>query len=146
GGQTLERVVHLLRGTFENPSAAPGKQGVATEQPGFLRVIAEEGNMIQGVTGHCDDANALAGQVDLITVGECPVDTVDGRVVRPENPALGGGLERQYPAGMVPVVMGQQNCAQLVFGVATEPAYHRSGVTRVDSGHLEGGVICQQPD
>lgn len=75
--------------------------------------------MIQGVTGHCDDANALAGQVDLIAVGECPVDTVDGRVVRPQNPALGGGLERQYPAGMVPVVMGQQNRAQLVFGVAT---------------------------
>src|SRR5690554_5359655 len=51
GSQALERVVHLRRGAFENPSAATGEQGVATEQPGFLRVIAEEGNMIQGVTG-----------------------------------------------------------------------------------------------
>src|SRR5690606_1982864 len=104
------------------------------------------GDMIQSMAWHCDDANALAGQVDLIAVGECPVDTVDGRVVRPENPALGGGLERQYPAGMGPVVTGQQTCAQLALGVAAEPAYHRSGVTRVDSRHLERGVICQQPD
>src|SRR5690606_6482642 len=119
GGQTLERVVHLLRGAFENPSAAPGKQGVATEQPGGLWVIAEEGDMIQSMAWHCDDANALAGQADLIAVGECPVDTGGGRVEQPQKPELGGGFERRVHAGMVTVVMGQQNRAQLVFGVAT---------------------------
>src|SRR5690606_20804338 len=93
GSQALERVVHLRRGACEDAYAATAEQGGATEQPGRLRVIAEEGSMIQGVTGHCDDAKALAGEVDLTTVGECRVDTVEGRVVRPENPALGGGLE-----------------------------------------------------
>src|SRR5690606_26049573 len=103
-GQLLQRGIHLLGRPLEQSAAAASEQGVAAEQPGVTWVIAEVGNMVQGMAGHRQHLDLLFEQAYLEAIFERPVDTLDGVVGRPPDLAAGRGLEGQYPAGMVRVI------------------------------------------
>src|SRR5690606_3327267 len=121
------------------------KQGVAAEQPGLLWVVAIIGNMIQSVTGHRHDLQFTSQQAECVAIRQDMIDPLDALVGGPPDLATGGRLEGEYPSGMVPVMVGQQNAGQLIIRMSAQPADNRPCVAGIDRDGLEGIFIPQQP-
>ena len=102
--------------------------------------------MVQGMAGHREHLDLLFEQTYLEAVFERPVDAFDAVVRRAPDLAASRGLEGQYAAGMITVVMGEQDGAQLVLRMAAQPTDDRLGVARIDRRDLQRGFVQQQPD
>ncbi|MOA02368.1 hypothetical protein D3C78_1218160 [compost metagenome] len=112
-GQALQRGVHLLGGAFEQAAATGGEQGVAAEQQGLVAVATEQGDMPGGMPGHVQHLPLAVEHAQALVVLEgdiAPGNLLQGRA---EHPCAGLRFERRNAAGVVVVVVGDQDVAEL---------------------------------
>ncbi len=152
-GKAGEGIVHLLRAAFEQPAAAAGEQGVAAEQPGPrarlrapLCAPLEVGDVVEGMAGHGDHLDALAEHFAGIAVVQRQVERGNPAAGRTEHAAAAAALERGDTTGVVVMMMGDEDVAQLPVRIALQPVLHRLGVTRIDHRATPLGDVLEQPD
>ena len=146
GCQALQRAIHLFRGSFEDPTAAGGEQGIAAEQAGSIAVGLEIGDMAAGVPRDLQRFELAAQHLDSVAVTDSGISHGDALLVRPDHAGPGGCLERLDPADVIRMVMGDENIAELPPRVLAQPVKDGRCVSGVDYGAAPLLPILQQPD
>ncbi|MNH25624.1 hypothetical protein D3C81_1582840 [compost metagenome] len=141
GRQAGEGRLHLFGCTFEHAPATGGEQGIATEQDGRCWLVAEEGDMPQGVAGYRQHLESHTQHVHPVAFVQCQVAAGNAFVGGATDPCAGQLPEPLHTADMVIVVVGDEDVAQHPFGVGSQPALHRAGIARVDHRTTAFGSI-----
>ncbi len=141
--EPCQRDRHLLGGALEDPPAAGGEQGVATQdQP-----AAVVGHVAGGVAGNVDhlERHVGSGHEDTVAVANRVVDAVDVLAAGTPDRGRPGGEEVSEPADVVAVVVGDQDSRELEL-VSGKVVEDRTRVSGIDHQHLSSFRRPHEPD
>ena len=138
-GQLFKACPHLRHCAFKHPTAPQGEQAVANKgQTGIGQII---GNMTQRMPAHIEYLNRMAAKAYRVAIIDRLINAGDfiGFTGRADNPAAGRLFDFQIIAGMIPMVMGVPNMAQLPIA-PFQFGQNGAGFGRVDTG---GFAACR---
>lgn len=130
-GKGVERGEHLLRRSFEEPSATCAEQGIAAEESS----VAHIGDVTRRMAGHVEhpELKTEAGQRHAVSGGQARHVDRHSLATRTKHHGAGRGDEFRDAADVIRVMMRRENRFEPESCIG-ERREHGCGVARIDHG------------